>query len=951
MAGLNLLANLGLILFLLLMGLELDLGVVAKRAKTSLAISLTGIVGTFALSLGVSKFFYTNIPGLEEQTSYTSFLLFIGVAMSVTALPVLARILTERNLLKTPVGVTVISAAAVDDATGWSFLALVVSLVSASSPVTIVYIILGAVALALFQFLVMKPVFLRLNRYFTRTDNNEEHELSEPMVVISFVWCLLAAFYTEALGIHAIFGAFLTGLILPRENGFAIKLTERLEELVTVLLLPLYFTYSGLRTNIGAMNDGLSWGCFFLVWGIIMVGKIGGCSLAARFMGNTWRESVTIGCLMNTKGLVELIILNIGLDAGVMNAQTFAIMVLLAIATTVTTTPLVTWLYPPSYYNKQYQPSEDDILKDQDQLLHPLKHDMKLVVCVPNISSVPSLMTFVEFLSPSSSSSTTTTTSSTTGKTIIHAVRLLPLTDRMSHLLLAVNQGETIQRDPALNVFKTFGNLRDVAIHPHVILSEGKDFAREVGQFVGSEGGDMVVIPWHHASKTVSTVGGVEATKGSGGGGNLWTQWFGAAAGGGGQGGGDEGEGDSTPVGDIAYLLMKKCRSKVGVLVDRGYEGASVGEGGEKAKMHVLVPFFGGPDDREAVLVGLRMKGVVVSVVVFRSFVGGVEKDGGEGEGEERELVPLDPDDETLLEFVGRVAERSGKGKEVGGGVGGEGGVAVPPVAGSATSSGSFGGKDGDEGGEKVAGSAVAPTAPTGDTPVLNGSGSNTGSDIGVTTPPTPDATSPSPPQTPHLTLTTIHTHNPTASVLAELSKRDYGLTIVGHFGPGWGRMMNRHAGNVVVGTNEAANEGTVWGVHGGDVGIPLARTATQVRLAEGGGEGAVQDTVSSFGTGSGFDKLERKGRKNREKSPESPIKSFGFEFPPVGLGAHKEHKEKEQKRDGKEDGGEREEKKEKDRAVKVLGPVGAAILRGGVGRSGVLSLRKVRVSRELREE
>ncbi|RKO90697.1 Cation/H+ exchanger, partial [Blyttiomyces helicus] len=391
---LNILANVGLIFFLLLMGLELDLGIVQKRAKISLSISLTGIIGTFALSIGVSRFFYLNIPGLDEK-GYTNFMLFIGVAMSVTALPVLARILTERKLLHTPVGVTVISAAAVDDATGWTFLALVVSLISTASNATIVYIIICALAFAAFQFLVMRRVFLwlyiRLTNFHHGNTNRGggAHTLSEPMVVLAFVWTLISAFFTQAIGIHAIFGAFLTGLILPRENGFAIKLTERLEEVVSVLLLPLYFTYSGLKTNIGSLNTGLSWGCVFLVLSTVCVGKIGGCTMAARLVGkHPWREALTVGCLMNTKGLVELIILNIGLTAGILNTQSFAIMVLLAISTTLMTTPLVTWLYPPSAYLKKMEPSEKDFQKDREQLENPLDYDARFVLCLPNIRYV-----------------------------------------------------------------------------------------------------------------------------------------------------------------------------------------------------------------------------------------------------------------------------------------------------------------------------------------------------------------------------------------------------------------------------------------------------------------------------------------------------------------------------------------------------------------------------------
>jgi Kef-type K+ transport system membrane component KefB len=209
----------------------------------------------------------------------------------------------------------------VDDAISWAFLALVVALLSSSSPLTTLYIIIAALVFTGLMLGVARPLFVKLYRKVRsneRTPDGNLPGISQTMVIVSFVVTMISSFITSIIGIHTIFGGFITGLSLPRENGFAIALTHRLEDFVSLILLPLYFAYSGLRTDIGSLSDGLSWGCFFLAFFSAAAGKIGGCTLAARATGSSWREAFTIGVMMNTKGLVEIIVLNIGLDAGML---------------------------------------------------------------------------------------------------------------------------------------------------------------------------------------------------------------------------------------------------------------------------------------------------------------------------------------------------------------------------------------------------------------------------------------------------------------------------------------------------------------------------------------------------------------------------------------------------------------------------------------------------------
>ncbi|KAJ3329142.1 K(+)/H(+) antiporter [Blyttiomyces sp. JEL0837] len=644
MPPLNLLANFGLVMFLLLMGLELDLSVVLKRARTSLTISLTGISLTFLISIGISRFFYDQIPGMSDIVAYPKLLIFIGVAMSVTALPVLARILTERKLLKTPVGITVLSAAAVDDAVGWTALALVIALIAAASPLTGLYILLCVVGFAAFMFIVVGRILQKIHQYFSslhnQNANRDSETLSQPMVIVAFLTTLAASFFTSAIGIHAIFGAFLTGLVLPRENGFAHKFTEKIEELVSVVLLPLYFTYSGLRTNIGAVNTGISFLSLVLVLLGCMTGKIVGCSMAARFCGLNWRESFAVGVLMDTKGLVEIIILNIGLDANLINDQVFAIMVLLAIITTCITTPLVTLIYPESYHS----PTPEQKVSDKStDVVSQLQEPTRLLLCLPSTSSVASMMTIIHHLSGSAGRLSPITGGPWVS---LHAARFRRLTDRLSALIMAASQ---VERDPALSSLQMFGRLRGLPVVAHTVLAEAKNYAKEVYKLAVDTQSDVIVVPWKHVhfggvSKTsdgqlrdsglldvgnsaASSLSAIFAAttevppspkitssnRVSDLALNQGPEEISAAA--------AQRERESaaaaaaareTLVAEMTTQLLKKTAAQVAVLVDRSDLNVNM-----PPNTAILVPFFGGPDDRAALLMALRLATLPNAVVTI----------------------------------------------------------------------------------------------------------------------------------------------------------------------------------------------------------------------------------------------------------------------------------------------------------------------------------------------
>ncbi|RKP12696.1 Cation/H+ exchanger, partial [Piptocephalis cylindrospora] len=338
----NLVATFGLVFFLFLVGLELDPRHMTRNVKRTMAVAVSGMAVPFAAGMGVSILLYHYIPE-ENRVSLGSFLLFCGIAISITAFPVLARILAELNLLKTPVGSMTISAAAVNDAVAWILLALVISIVNASSGINALYIFLVAIGFVLFLvFVVRRGVFWLIRRQPDIAENGP----NQLTVMIIFLMVLISAFFTDVLGIHPIFGGFAVGVIMPHDYGFAVKLTEKIEDFISILFLPLYFTPSGLKTQIGLINDGKAWGYVVLVCVVAIGGKVIGSAVAARSFKTSWRESLAIGFLMNCKGLVELIALNLGLEAGVLDGRTFAILVLMALVTTFITTPMVLWIYP-----------------------------------------------------------------------------------------------------------------------------------------------------------------------------------------------------------------------------------------------------------------------------------------------------------------------------------------------------------------------------------------------------------------------------------------------------------------------------------------------------------------------------------------------------------------------------------------------------------------------------
>jgi len=327
------LSQIGVVLFMFIVGTELNLRYVREKGSAAVMISHASIIVPFLLGTALTLFLYRDLapPG----TSFTAFALFIGVAMSITAFPVLARILEDRQLSHTSLGSIALTCAAVDDVTAWCILALVIALVKstglASSALTIGLTVVFAIAM----FFVVRP---QLARVIKEPDSDVHLRRLIPIILAFLLACALL---TETIGIHALFGAFVAGVVMPTSTEFRIFLKDKLEAFGSYALLPLFFAFTGLRMQVGLLNDLKGWLLCAVIIVVAIAGKLGGSMLMSRWTGMTWSRSFSIGVLMNTRGLVELVVLNIGYDLGILPGRIFTMMVLMALVTTFMTGPLL----------------------------------------------------------------------------------------------------------------------------------------------------------------------------------------------------------------------------------------------------------------------------------------------------------------------------------------------------------------------------------------------------------------------------------------------------------------------------------------------------------------------------------------------------------------------------------------------------------------------------------
>ncbi|TVU17166.1 hypothetical protein EJB05_33183, partial [Eragrostis curvula] len=567
MTVLDTLANLGLLFFLFLVGLELDLNAIRRTGRKALAISLSGIALPFALGIGTSFAFRATI--IPKDARQAPFLVFMGVALSITAFPVLARILTELKLLTTDLGRMALSAAAVDDVVAWILLALAIALSgTTTSPIISLWVLLTAAGFVASAFLLLRPALAWLARRC-----REGEPIKEVYVCAMLAVVLAAGFVTDAIGIHALFGGFVVGVVVPKDGPFAGMLIEKVEDLVTGLFLPLYFVSSGLKTNVATIRGAKSWGLLVLVIANACVGKIGGAVATALLVKIPAREAVTLGFLMNTKGLVELVVLNIGRDRKVLNDEAFAIMVVMALFTTFITTPIVMAIYKPARPSAPYK---------RRTVADAGDGELRVLACFHTSRNIPTLLNLVE------------SSPGTTGRRglVLYAMHLVELSERSSAITM-------VQRAPFFNsasaadrpegqmlvAFEAFQQLSSVRVRAMTAVSDLDTIHRDIIDSAVDKRAAIVVLPYHRALQH---------------------------------------DGSFASLGSAYHAInrrvLREAPCSVAVLVDRGL-GGHAQVSAKNVSFSVAALFFGGADDREALAYATRMAehpGVAVTLARFR---------------------------------------------------------------------------------------------------------------------------------------------------------------------------------------------------------------------------------------------------------------------------------------------------------------------------------------------
>ncbi|KAK9282889.1 hypothetical protein L1049_011114 [Liquidambar formosana] len=568
---LDTLANLGLLFFLFLVGLEIDLKSLSRTGKKALGIALAGISLPFALGIGAS---FVLRETIAKGVNGPPFLVFMGVALSITAFPVLARILAELKLLTTDVGRIAMSAAAINDVAAWILLALAIALSGSNkSPLVSLWVLLCGCGFVLFCWFIVPPIFKWMAQRCP-----EGEPVNETYICATLAAVLAAGFVTDAIGIHALFGAFVLGTLIPKEGVFAGALVEKVEDLVSSLFLPLYFVSSGLKTNVATIKGLQSWGLLVLVIFTACFGKIVGTVAVSLSCRAPFREALALGFLMNSKGLVELIVLNIGKERKVLNDQTFAIMVLMALFTTVMTTPLVMAVYKPAKRKMGKAEYKHSTIERSDP-----NSQLRILACFHNSRNIPTMINLIE-------------ASRGTEKRealCVYAMHLMELSERPSAILMVQkakrnglpfwNKAQYSDPNQIVVAFEAFQQLSRVSIRPMTAISSMSDIHEDICMTAERKNATMIILPFHKHQRVDGTL---EITRTE----FRWVNW----------------------------RVLEHATCSVGILIDRGLGGTTHVSASHVSSI-ITVLFFGGRDDREALAYGARMaEHPGISLVVIR---------------------------------------------------------------------------------------------------------------------------------------------------------------------------------------------------------------------------------------------------------------------------------------------------------------------------------------------
>ncbi|XP_054794555.1 LOW QUALITY PROTEIN: cation/H(+) antiporter 20-like [Prosopis cineraria] len=610
-------ASIGLLFFLFLVGLELDLRCIRRSGKQALSIAVAGIFLPFLFGVGVTFLLQKVI----HFNGYIQHLMFMGVSLSITAFPVLARILAELKLLTTQVGETAMAAAAFNDVAAWILLALAVALAGGGhkSPLISIWVLISGAAFVIFMLLIVRPMM----GWVARQCSREHDVLDEACICLTLGGVLLSGFMTDLIGIHSIFGGFVFGLTIPKGGEFAGRLTKRIEDFVSSLLLPLYFASSGLKTDVGKMKTVEAWGLLSVIILTASAGKIFGTFLVCMMCMIPARESLALGVLMNTKGLVELIVLNIGKEKKVLNDEMFTILVLMALFTTFMTTPTVMAIYKParavaSQISHRHKARQLPPLSD-------MQEDLRILACIHGPGNIPSLINFIETIRATSRS-----------QLKLYVMHLVELTDRSSSILMVQrtrkNGFPLINRfrrgpmhDQIASAFQAHGQVGQITVHHLTAVSALSTMHEDICHIAKAKRIAFVILPFHMRWRGDDE----DAIE------NIGQGWR-----------------------EVNQRVLQYSPCPVSVLVHRcglrcrPEQATQAGTTG--AVKRVCIVFTGGPDGRKALELGSRMlEHLLIRLIVVR-FVGDHRSKASNSIAEtEKEL-----DDAAMADFRAKWHER-----------------------------------------------------------------------------------------------------------------------------------------------------------------------------------------------------------------------------------------------------------------------------------------------------
>lgn len=479
---LGLVSQIGLVFFMFLVGLELEPRLLKAHGRRSLVIGLLSTLVPFGLSILLSLYLYDKVAD-PQRVNFLQFLLFLGVGMSITAFPVLARILAERQMIKSEVGMTTITSAAIADVLGWCLLAFIIAVVHTRGWSGAVWTTVLALSYIAFLLLVLRPFVGRLAATAASRSG-----LTQNIVAVAFILIMISSFATEWIGIHALFGAFLFGVIIPRENGYVKALVDKVEDFVVVFLLPLFFAFSGLRTEIGKLNSLYYWFLCLLIIAVATVGKFGGSLMAARLTGMRWRDATGLSVLMNTRGLMELVVLNIGFDLGIISAELFTMLVIMALVTTFCTTPILAWMYPRTRGAEQWV---------QTGVTEPGavgKPALSMMICVAQERSGPGMANLAAALrgdDPAGSK--------------FYALRLIRPPERSSAFI----NGDSEEGEGGNALIPLLHRSEELGLEVKSISFVSVAPAADICQVAAAKQVDLVLLGWHRPIFSQTALGGV----------------------------------------------------------------------------------------------------------------------------------------------------------------------------------------------------------------------------------------------------------------------------------------------------------------------------------------------------------------------------------------------------------------------------------------------------------